>query len=97
MDELAEFKRFLGSAAKEYNNSQLQQLRREMKAATESLATSFVASNSSQNGNGSGPKLAALRMATVAVQQQNSQPSALQALADQALVHLTSYQRDIVG
>ena len=30
MDELAEFKRFLGPAGKEYSNSQLQQLRREM-------------------------------------------------------------------
>ena len=30
MDELGEFKRFLGPAGKEYSNSQLQQLRREM-------------------------------------------------------------------
>src|SRR5882724_12746578 len=63
---------------------QIQQLRREMKEAAESLAAGFVASAASQNGTGSGSKLAAVRMATVVIQQQNSQPTALQALADQA-------------
>jgi len=42
MDELAEFKRFLGSTAKEYNNSQLQQLRREMHAMAELLLDVYL-------------------------------------------------------
>jgi len=63
---------------------QIQQLRRELKTATAEIATSLASSGSSQNGSSPGPKLAALKMATVAVQSQTSQPSALQALADQS-------------
>src|SRR5947209_14516473 len=59
---------------------EVQKLRREMKAAAETLAASVVSSQSSQNGS----NLANLKTATLTIQQQVSQPSTLQSLADQS-------------
>ena len=65
---------------------ELQSLRRDLKAATESLAASVIASQPSQslNGGGSSTNLKSLKTATHKIQEQNSQPEVLQSLADNA-------------
>lgn len=50
MDELARFKTSLGSAAKDYNDAQLQQLRREMHAMAAMLLDIYLSSKQGSEG-----------------------------------------------
>ncbi len=50
MDEINEFKKFLGPAAKGYSEAQLQQLRREMYAMAELLLDIYLSGKQGRKG-----------------------------------------------